>query len=1169
MVAGRVGSWEKMQLRVRIEPDLLNTDNAGASGILTAPFAIDTDAETNFLRMVLSIRRDPTLGWRLRAEVELRIGSLVYAWDDEVASSPTAHELVLEWLAPRWYVSPLPDETPAWEFRWQGINIYRDGFPVPHTLPNTGAVRNDLYFAPAGLPMAMTRLDAQVQTGDAIVTGNPANPCNSWSSVARAFVRVTGGWRIWEHDADDWTVYPIRIPTTAWHGDPCNNLSEQRPELDGTNTWNATVSRHEEYSVYHTYLGLLECLCYCGDALNGSVTYRVFKRTTTDKNHSASVWIVPDLPKRMVVIGETIPHEYLMYRHSFPSVGVLRYWSGVHTEIRCPLPDPITICRQNNFDNPETVVLHNARDPLLWVHDGDTDNPLNEPTAEPTYCPYTAGVTAAVYEETFSCLVDPTNPGLCPLCPIEGDYPPPPGFPCCTFDGTGTVGRTRVYSETHTWVVNDNCHPYYRHSNPAARYFNTHASPYWNYICWLQNWRLDRDGDGVAEPTPVADYWRPHQCQHIEHPALPESVRSRRRSYLLLDTLAHGTWSEWIGDLFGIPSGWVGSVRPALVPILQHGQLQLRDDCRSRWSATNATLSFGATGITVTPTDTTHTLTFTLADFRDPPFLYPAVADKIVVNYPSEAYSSLTIELVSVEGETTTIATSGGEHPIPYGSDSNYAGTWARRYEALLADYTEQGVDTDATRGRSAQTFATPARALLWLLLNARAGETIRFTVGQSAPTPYTLPYPVFKRDAIVRFATDNGAHTNPVIYGNQTLNWGVFRYPLATNTPSVRSPHEPMTLYDACALYEQLELGRTGESTTEIVKRAEAWGFDGLEFYGSPAILRRRSRAVLMPYVSRHVLWVQNDWRECPPLPTLPWRRLRFEPNFGFTGDWGQWVYWAAPSRRYYLTPATDMELIEDPPPTGTVWTTTDRVIGRFRIYAHARAVDGTETMHHPSRRWFLRWREPDTGGSEDRFARLTPFFSHAWVYTTRRPDQPEETRTPIDALNEQRAVSLMLGAQHIVIRYPEQTTVAYMTPYSEWLDIKSVPIVHGYIGIARTESGLVVVLFVENEYQEGIVLNGKYAVLGYRGETREVRVWYNAGDDDDIFTRVSRDWGISFEPAVPCVRDGGTPLRGVPLDATLALIQHAFYLVVREGENHRVLSSEDGVDWTTVLTL
>jgi hypothetical protein len=262
-------------------------------------------------------------------------------------------------------------------------------------------------------------------------------------------------------------------------------------------------------------------------------------------------------------------------------------------------------------------------------------------------------------------------------------------------------------------------------------------------------------------------------------------------------------------------------------------------------------------------------------------------------------------------------------------------------------------------------------------------------------------------------------------------------------------------------------------------------------------------------------------------------------------------------------------MELIEDPPPTGAVWTTTDRVVGRFRIYAHAHAVDGTETMQHPSRRWFLRWRDPDTGDPEDRFARLTPFFSHAWVYTASQPEQPEETRTPIDALNEQRAVSLMLGTQHIVIRYPEQTTVSYMTPYSEWLDIKSVPIVHGYIGIARTESGLVVVLFVENEYQEGIAMNGKYAVLGYKGETREVRVWYNAGDDDDIFTRVSRDWGISFESPVPCVRDGGTPLRGVPLDATLALIQHAYYLVVREGENHRVLSSEDGVNWTTVLTL
>ena len=1142
MVAGRVGGWERLQYRVRIENPTLSHEGARIIAILLVPYGRGTN-RVDYLRLLLDYMRYVDANGNPIYLLTYTVGLDATDYTDTIEVGLDTQELVVELVEPRWYTTLGFLGDPVWDVRWQDLRIFLNGVEITHPFDERSILTVDYY--PASMPMGAAELIASSYAG--LPDLNDYDNCrDTYTVTSVATARVVGGYRC--RESGEWHEFPIHYEIPSLLEDECaTGLDALPPEFGGSTTWNASIVPLDSLTIQNVYHGTVVCRCFSEDD-SRSINLQLATGTYTVHSRSGQLFIFPDLPRQFVAIGD-VPHEYLMYRAPLPSVNATRAVSSRITEKRWNYPEQF-ICRR---DNAQPYPLHPQRAELLYVHDGNTTNPLSDGLDEHVH-------SLVMWSSSSQRTIGNGWCGALP-CPVEykADCPPPFDF----------AYRTYSLSRAQSYMVGTQCHPYYRHPEPALRYWNTHAAPMWSYICWLQDWGLDRNGDGVAEPTRLASYWRPHQCQHIEHSALPESVRSRRRSYLLLDTLANGTWSAWIYELFGIPSGWVGSVRPALVPILQHGQLQLTRDSRPRWSATNATLSFDATGITVTPTDTTHTLTFTLADFRDSPFLYPAVADKIVVNYPSEAYSSLTIELVSVEGEMTTIATSGGEHSIPYGSDSKYAGTWARRYEALIASYTEQGVDTDDTRGRSVQTFDTPERALLWLLLNARAGETIRFTVQQRAPTPYTLPYPVFKRDAVVRFTTDNGAHTNPAIYGNQMLNWGVLEYPLATNTPSVRLPHEPMTLYDACALYEQLELGKTGDSTAEIVNRAKAWGFDSLEFHDSPVILKHRSRAVMMPYVSRHALWIQNDWRECPPLPTLPCRRLRFEPDFGFTGDWGQWVYWSAPSRRYYLTTATDIELIEDPPPTGTVWTTTDRVVGRFRIYAHDRAVDGTETMYHPSKRWFLRWRDPDTNDPEDRFARLTPFFSHAWVYTTSQPEQSEETRTPIDALNEQRAVSLMLASQHIVIRYPEQTTVAHMTPYSEWLDIKSVPIVHGYIGVARRENDLVVVLFVENEYQEGIVVNGKYAVLGYKGETREVRVWYNAGDDDDIFTRVSRDWGISFEPAVPCVRDGGTALRGVPLDATLALIQHAFYLVVREGETHRVLSSEDGVNWTTVLTL
>jgi len=1142
MFAGRVGSWERLQYRVRIEPNMQGTDGEGVSGVLTVPFAPNLSALTEYLKLTLALTVSGTTTSRVAI---VQLGSLTWTRTD--TATITAHEMIVEFAQTRWYSAPLSDGTPAWEFRWSGLRIYINGVEVTHTLPATGSVRNDTYFAPAGLPMTMARLHATATAGSGI--GSTGGPCQAWAFTAESSVRVVGGWRIWEHGASDWTAYPIRAIRQSLLGNPCGE-TPPAPELGGSDTWSAVVFAEQHTSASNAFLGNVTCRCPCPDPSGNIVTVSLpaYRQTSTTRERATSLWIVPDLPREFVTLGENLTHEYLMYRAKFPEVRVARNASGVRTEYNCDTGNT-TPCSSTLS---EPVLLHPQRDELLSVHDGGAGSPLNEPMAEPLRCPYTLGITLTRAVTHFIC---PSGPTGCPACP--------PGYegstePCCYT----VTNSTSSYTESHTLEVDANCHPYYRHDSPPARYWNTHAAPMWSYICWLQNWGLDRDGDGAAEPTPVADYWRPHQCQHIEHPALPSAVRSRRRSYLLLDALAHGTWSAWIDDLFGVPSGWVGSVRPALVEWLPPSDLQLTSDSALRWSATGATLAFTPLGVAVTPTTATHTLEFTLADWNTEPYLYPAVADRVRIWLPDTAYTSLTIQLVSAENEPVTIATTRGTHPIPHGEDTKYAGTWRRQYAALAAGYSELGSDWDAD-GVSNATFADPARALLWQLLGARAGARLRITITQTTPTPYVMEYPIFYRDSAAdAIATDNGTHTYPHVRGDQMLNWGLLAYPTANNAPSVRSPHQPMTLYDAAALYRQLQLGQDAASTAAIMAQILGWGFDDVETGGHPAgvpRVRQMCRAVMLPYHQRLALWLINDLRECPALPTLPTRRLQFAP-LGFSGDWGQWCYFSAPSSRYYLAPAEPARLIEVQGASETELTSYDRAIGRYHLTRQAVALDGTETLQHATKQWRIRAATRDLG-------RTTPFFSHALVPP--RIEKPEGgAKVVIDTRRQwlHVAIGSTLRTYHLHSR-----TLLLQREYD------------GRIECLERDSRLDALLIVVRNVGERILYlsrdAGDTAVEVLRVSTAGLVVcavsphatWcaFYQGAGDALMLRRTRDGGATWDTPMQVQIDGASA-TGAPLDAAYDARYHGLLLVYETagGDRRVALSFDDGETFSTILS-
>jgi hypothetical protein len=460
-------------------------------------------------------------------------------------------------------------------------------------------------------------------------------------------------------------------------------------------------------------------------------------------------------------------------------------------------------------------------------------------------------------------------------------------------------------------------------------------------------------------------------------------------------------------------------------------------------------------------------------------------------------------------------------------------------------------------------TFSNPARATLWQLLGARAGARLRITITQTTPTPYVMEYPIFYRDSVTdAIATDNGAHTYPHVRGDQMLNWGLLAYPTANNTPSVRLPHQPMTLYDAAALYRQLERGLDASATIDIIDQIRAWGIDDVETGGHPAgvpRVRQMCRAVMLPYHQQLALWLINDLRECPALPTLPTRRLRLAPP-AFTGDWGQWCYFAAPSSRYYLAPTEPAKLIEVQGGSETELTLYDRAIGRYHLTRQAVALDGTETLQHATKQWRIRAASRDLG-------RTTPFFSHALVPP--RIEKPEGgAKVVIDTRRQwlHVAIGSTLRTYHLHSR-----TLLLQREYD------------GRIECLERDSRLDVLLIVVRDGATRVVYlsrdAGDTATEILRMTTAGLVVcavsphatWcaFYQGANDALMLRRTRDGGATWETAQQVQIDGASA-TGTPLDAAYDARYNGLVLVYETtgGDRRVALSFDEGETFSTILS-
>jgi hypothetical protein len=428
------------------------------------------------------------------------------------------------------------------------------------------------------------------------------------------------------------------------------------------------------------------------------------------------------------------------------------------------------------------------------------------------------------------------------------------------------------------------------------------------------------------------------------------------------------------------------------------------------------------------------------------------------------------------------------------------------------------------------------------------------------------MEYPAFYRAPVTdAIATDNGAHTYPHVRNKQTLNWGLLVYPTASNTPSVRPTHQPMTLYDVAALYRQLERGLSASATIDIIDQIRDWGIDDVETGGHPAgvpRVRQMCRAVMLPYHQRLALWLINDLRECPALPTLPTRRFQISPQFGFTGNWGQWCYFAAPSRRYYLHPDENAHLWEIEGATETQRTVNDRTVGRYLITQHDMSVDGTETMQHPTKQWRIRV------GTRT-LARTTPFFAHACVSATVQTSPSLAIPIVVSQLRDRLYFALQANTLEFVAppllrqRTPRNTPRPLHT--LETNDRTDLPQL--LIGYQHDTSVTLAILPADGTITEVWTMSGKRILIQTWGEEYAIYAWI-LGQDSRVRMRVSRDHARTWTNPTDCTLDGAPFVADDLGDCTLDRRHRVLYLTYKRSATVAIARSTDGINWETCLT-
>jgi len=192
MFAGRVGGWERLQYRVRIENPTLSHEGARIIAMLLVPYGRGTN-RVDYLRLLLDYMRYVDANGNPIYLLTYTIGLDATNYTDTIEVGLGTQELVVELVEPRWYTTFDFLGDPVWDVRWQDLRIHLNGVEIAHPFGGERSVLTVDYY-PASMPMGAAELSATCEAG--IPDLNDYDNCqDTYTVTSVATARVVGGYR--------------------------------------------------------------------------------------------------------------------------------------------------------------------------------------------------------------------------------------------------------------------------------------------------------------------------------------------------------------------------------------------------------------------------------------------------------------------------------------------------------------------------------------------------------------------------------------------------------------------------------------------------------------------------------------------------------------------------------------------------------------------------------------------------------------------------------------------------------------------------------------------------------------------------------------------------------------------------------------------------------------
>jgi hypothetical protein len=294
--------------------------------------------------------------------------------------------------------------------------------------------------------------------------------------------------------------------------------------------------------------------------------------------------------------------------------------------------------------------------------------------------------------------------------------------------------------------------PYMFHQDIRVNYFNSAVChPHWSIGYFTGPWTYEAAPLywSAADGSPY--YWGPVREQYLS--------AQQRRNDIYSCPLESSGYTPFLDSYFQSNTGsgmrWIGVCRFYGQDVVPPSSLTLDSTSSASWIVdSGCTLSFGSGGITITPSATVCKFDLVLIStnysYAEQPWLYPAIAQSVLLNWPTTNITQVVVYTVSEDGSTKvllaqpsdTTTTPDVNYTLPRAQDAAYAGSWG--LDNSYGGVTDSGVDVPSGGISSAVLNDAALTGEFGLLLGSQAVKLhFEVTVASTSSTA-EIAYPVF-----------------------------------------------------------------------------------------------------------------------------------------------------------------------------------------------------------------------------------------------------------------------------------------------------------------------------------------------------------------------------------------------------------------------------------------